>query len=453
MIHKFCFDGTNVVLDVNSGAVHVVDDMAMNLLDGVRVLPGGEVELAPAPDSEGTEVQEARAEIEELVREGLLFSPDPLFGGYQPEPHNVTKALCLHLAHDCNLRCRYCFAGQGDFGGPRGLMPLATGQQALDLLLARSGNRRQVEVDFFGGEPLLNLGVLKDLVDYGRKRAAALDKEIKFTVTTNALLLTPDVGDYLNREQLSVVLSMDGRPQVHDRMRPFPGGRGSYSQVMANIAGFVASRNGADYYIRGTFTRHNLDFAADVLHLAGAGFNRISLEPVVAGPEDDYSFREQDLPRLAREYELLTRELLRLHRQGQPLDYFHFNIDLKGGPCLAKRLTGCGAGYEYLAVTPEGDIYPCHQFVGRDSYRMGNVSTGFSGQEIGNQFQQTHVYNKEDCRICWAKFLCSGGCHANAIAFNGELNRPYWIGCLIARKRLECALYLKAALAGVIDNQ
>lgn len=449
MIHKFNFNGTNMVLDVNSGAVHVVDELALGLLDRVRVLSGGEVELAPALAGQGAEFQDARSEIEELIREGLLFSPDPLPEGYQPEEQNVTKALCLHLAHDCNLSCRYCFAGQGHFGGPRGLMPLAIGQQALNLLLVRSGYRRQVEVDFFGGEPLLNLGVLQELVDYGRRRAADLGKEIKFTVTTNAVLLTPGVGDYLNREQLSVVLSLDGRPQVHDRMRPFPGGQGSYRQVLANIARFVASRNGADYYIRGTFTRHNLDFAADVLHLAGAGFSRISLEPVVAGPQDDYSFREQDLPRLAAEYELLTKELLRLHRQGRPLDYFHFNIELEGGPCLAKRLTGCGAGYDYLAITPEGDIYPCHQFVGQDNYRMGNVQTGLSGQRISNQFRQAHVYNKEDCRCCWAKFLCSGGCHANAIAFNSELNRPYQIGCLITRKRLECALYLKAALAGV----
>lgn len=452
MIHMFSFDDTNIVLDVNSGAVHVVDELVLNLLKGVRVLPGGKVEITEAITVGKSEFKEVRAEIEGLVQEGLLFSPDPLPGGYQPGEKDITKALCLHLAHDCNLRCRYCFAGQGDFGGPRGLMPLTTGQQALDMLFARSGQRRQVEVDFFGGEPLLNLGVLRELVDYGRKQAAALGKEIKFTVTTNALLLTPAVGDYLNQEQLSVVLSLDGRPRVHDRMRPYPGGGGSYRQVLDHAARFVASRSGTDYYIRGTFTRHNLDFAADVLHLAGAGFDRISLEPVVAGQGEDYAFREQDLTRLAAEYETLTRELLALYRQGRPLDYFHFNIDLDGGPCLAKRMTGCGAGYEYLAVTPEGDIYPCHQFVGRGHYQMGNVAIGIEGRGIGEQFRQAHVYSKVDCRTCWAKFLCSGGCHANAVAFNGDLGQPYRIGCQITRKRLECALYLKAVLAGVTND-
>lgn len=448
MIHQFTFDGMNIVLDVNSGAVHVVDNLTADLLEEIIIAPGGKVEFPPGKEYQTEEVGEVKSEIEGLVREGLLFSPEPLPQGYHPVVQGITKALCLHLAHDCNLSCRYCFAGQGHFGGPRGLMSAEVGQVALDLLLSRSGPRRRVEVDFFGGEPLLNLEVLKKLVQYGRERALARGKEIKFTVTTNVLLLTPAVGDYLNREQLSAVLSLDGRPEVHNRMRPFPGGAGSYQQVLENAARFVESRGGADYYIRGTFTRHNLDFAADVLHLTGLGFDRVSLEPVVAGPEDDYSFREGDLPRLAAEYETLTRELLALYRRGSPLDYFHFNLDLDGGPCLAKRLTGCGAGYEYLAVTPEGDIYPCHQFVGRPSFNMGNVRTGLQGEQIAKQFQQAHVYNKDDCRSCWAKFLCSGGCHANAVSFNNSLVRPYRTGCILTRKRLECALYFKAALAG-----
>ncbi|MEW5952436.1 MAG: thioether cross-link-forming SCIFF peptide maturase [Bacillota bacterium] len=447
MIHKFTFDGANIVLDVNSGAVHVFDDLAAGLLEELPITPEGRVEFPPGKAGRPAEAQ---AEIEGLVREGLLFSPEPLPRGYHPADRGITKALCLHLAHDCNLRCRYCFAGQGHFGGPRGLMSVETGKKALDLLLSRSGPRRRVEVDFFGGEPLLNLGVLKELVRYGRDKAVALGKEIKFTVTTNALLLTPAVGDYLNREQLSAVLSLDGRPEIHDRMRPFPGGAGSYRQALENAARFVESRAGADYYVRGTFTRYNLDFAADVLHLAGLGFNRVSLEPVVAGPEDDYSFREEDLPRLLSEYEVLTRELLTLYRRGRPLDYFHFNIDLAGGPCLAKRLSGCGAGYEYLAVTPEGSIYPCHQFVGRPGFSMGNVRSGLQEGPIAQQFQQAHVYNKDDCRSCWAKFLCSGGCHANAVSFNNSLVQPYRTGCVITRKRLECALYLKAAVAGII---
>lgn len=442
MVHAFTFDDTNIVLDVNSNTVHVVDEPAFKLIQSYPGAAPEQLRQQYGPVYGQDVVQEILVEIQDLISQGLLYAPDPLPGGYQPQAGDAVKALCLHLAHDCNLRCRYCFAGQGDFGGPRGLMSQAVGRRALDFLMEVSGSRRHVEVDFFGGEPLLNKPVMEDLVQYGRERARRANKEIKFTLTTNALLLDDETQRFVGENQLAVVLSIDGRPQVHDNMRPFPGGRGSYATVMDRIRRFVASPHCDDYYVRGTFTRHNLDFARDVIHLIEAGFDRVSVEPVVAPQDMDYALREQDVPGLLEEYDSLTRYLLARHNQGRPVDFFHFNIDLEQGPCLPKRLTGCSAGSEYLAVTPEGDLYPCHQFVGREEYKMGHVFGGFRNQ-IACQFQNAHIYNKDQCRQCWAKFNCSGGCHVNALNFNGNLLEPYGLGCLLARKRLECAIYLK----------
>jgi len=443
VIHAFSFDGTFIVLDVNSDTVHVVDEPAFHIIKDYEGMSAGEI-ISKYETVYGAEtVREILLEIDELVGTGRLFAPDPLPNGYRPPENETVKALCLHLAHDCNLRCRYCFAGQGDFGGERDLMPLEVGRAAIDFLMEASRDRRHVEVDFFGGEPLLNRSVLLDLVDYGKDRSRVKGKEIKFTLTTNAILLDPEMQRFIGENDLAVVLSVDGRPRVHDRMRPTPVGTGSYRIVMDRISQFVHSPYCGEYYIRGTFTRHNCDFSADVRHLAEAGFEHISVEPVVAGADTDYAFREEDVDVLLEEYENLTRYLLQRHRQGRPVDFFHFNIELENGPCLSKRLTGCSAGSEYLAVTPAGDLYPCHQFVGREDYKVGSVINGIVNKRSAELFGRAHIYNKKECQECWARFHCSGGCHANALAFNGNLLEPYRLGCLLARKRLECALYLK----------
>lgn len=443
MLHKFEFDGARIVLDVHSGAVHEVDELAWRLLDEYKAIPEPELIEKYSANYGAEEVTTAIAEIEQLERDGLLFSPDPFAGTYNSPAGGITKALCLHLAHSCNLSCRYCFAGQGRFGGADELMHAEIGKAAIDFVIGKSGSRKNLNIDFFGGEPLLNFKVLKELVAYGRKRGNEEGKEIQFTVTTNALLLNSEISSFLNQEGISAVLSLDGRREVHDHMRPAPGGGGSYERVLERIRSFVDSRNGLNYTIRGTFTRCNLDFCADVLHMADLGYKYLSVEPVVATGEADYAIREEDLPALFSQYEQLVRELLRRREEGRPVDFFHFNIDLEGGPCLPKRLTGCGAGYEYLAVAPNGDLYPCHQFVGRPDFLLGNVHDGLVNGDIEAAFRRAHVYNMEECEDCWAKFYCSGGCHANAELFNGTIYKPYRLGCALMKKRLECALYLK----------
>lgn len=444
MIHKFIFDDFRFVLDVNSGALHLVDEVVWDLLEGYPLLQPEKLAARYAGVYSRQEVAEATEEIEQLVQEGLLFTGDPLGGSWEPPGHQIVKALCLHLAHTCNLKCRYCFAGQGAFGESRGLMPLAVGQQAIDFLLSASGPRRHVEVDFFGGEPLLNFSVLEHLVSYGREKASLLGKEIKYTVTTNAMLLNDRIGGYLNDNRVSVILSLDGRREVHDKLRVFPDGSGSYGIVLKNTSHFLNSYPNVDYFLRGTFTRYNLDFASDVLHMVDLGFPKVSVEPVVAFEGEDYALCEEDLPLVYAEYEHLTRELLARFHRGQKVDFYHFDIDLEGGPCLLKRLSGCGAGYEYLAVTYKGDLYPCHQFVGRPEYCMGDVYNGIVRDDLRDLFRHAHVYSKEGCSDCWAKFYCSGGCHANAHASNGSIHKPYQLACRLMQKRLECALYLQA---------
>lgn len=450
MLHKFSIDGTNLVLDVHSGALHQVDDLTWDVLDDYTQLNRDEI-IAKYQHCNQQEVEEVLAEIEQLTKEGLLFSADPLAGEYTPK-EGLVKALCLHIAHDCNLRCRYCFAGQGPFGGDRSLMNVETGKQAIDFLLRQSAGRKHVEVDFFGGEPLMNFGVVKELVQYGREKADGLGKVIKFTLTTNGMLLDEQVQQYLVDNNISVVLSLDGRPAVHDQMRPTCGDKGSYDKVFKNIKAMVEKNPPGGYYVRGTYTRHNLDFSQDVLHMIDQGFVDISVEPVIAGPDDEYALREQDLPQLRQEYQKLTRAILDLYAQRKEVNFFHFNIDLDGGPCLAKRLSGCGAGHEYLAVTPDGALYPCHQFVGRPEFQVGHVSDGALNKDICHTFRDAHVYNKESCTGCWAKYHCSGGCHANAQSFNNDLLKPHQLGCELAKMRLECALYLKAKLHQLEDN-
>lgn len=443
MLHKFEFGGTKIVLDVHSGAVHEVDELAWLMLDEYKALARPELLEKFCKRYDAEEVAMAVAEIEQLEQSGLLFSPDPYEGKYNSPVGGITKALCLHLAHSCNLSCRYCFAGQGRFGGADELMPAGIGRSAIDFLIGKSGSRKNLNIDFFGGEPLLNFQVLKELVAYGRLRGREKGKEIQFTVTTNTLPLNSEISNYLNQEGLSTVLSLDGRREVHDKMRPTPGGGGSYELVLKRIRNFVDSRDGLNYIIRGTFTGYNLDFCADVLHMADLGYKNLSVEPVVATGEADYAIRAEDLPALFSQYEQLARELLLRREEGRPVDFFHFNIDLEGGPCLPKRLTGCGAGYEYLAVAPNGDLYPCHQFVGRPGFLMGNVREGLVNGDLEAVFRNAHVYNMEDCADCWAKFYCSGGCHANAELFNSSIYKPYRLGCALMKKRLECALYLK----------
>jgi uncharacterized protein len=444
-IHRFTQNGLHIVLDVNSGAVHVVDKPTYEVLGVFSGDNDDEVLAVFNGIYDSVILDEVMAELRLLIRQNVLFTPAidsvPAF-----DERPLVKSLCLHVAHDCNLRCGYCFAGTGDFGHGRGLMPAAVAERAVDFIIENSGQRRHCELDFFGGEPLLNMDVVRQTVGYVRAREAQTGKLFKLTLTTNAVLLDDDIIAYLNEQNISLVLSLDGRREVHDRMRPYADGSGSFDEVITRIRRLVDSRDGKNYYMRGTFTAYNLDFAADVAAMADFGFEQLSVEPVVA-TEGDYALKEEHLPVLFRQYDELTRHYLERRRTGRPYEFFHFNLDLDHGPCLAKRLSGCGAGHEYFAVTPQGDLYPCHQFVGREQYLLGNVFDGVKRPELSQRFRKTHVLTKAACRACWARFFCSGGCHANAELFNGTIDEPYSLGCELQKKRLECALMIQAQLA------
>ena len=459
MIHQFKNNGYYIVLDVNSGSVHVVDELVYELVPAVEELIEGDC----APDSAvllekledrfsaypAAELKEALEEILSLKEAGMLYAPDiyEKYVGDFTERKTVVKALCLHIAHDCNLACKYCFAEEGEYHGRRALMSFETGKKALDFLVANSGNRINLEVDFFGGEPLMNWQVVKDLVLYGRSLEAEHHKKFRFTLTTNGILLNDEVMEFVNKEMSNVVLSIDGRKEVNDRMRPHRGGQGSYDEIVPKFQKLAESRGQMNYYVRGTYTHYNLDFSRDVMQLADLGFEQISVEPVVAGPEDDYALREEDLDILMKEYDRLAVELLERRKAGKPVNFFHFMIDLEGGPCVAKRLSGCGSGTEYLAVTPWGDLYPCHQFVGEEQFLMGNVDEGVIRTDIRDDFKKCNVYAREKCRNCFARFYCSGGCSANSYHFHGNINDVYDLGCELQKKRIECAIMIKAALA------
>ena len=450
MIHQYRSNGYNIVMDINSGAVHIVDDVVYDVLPLLEEKKREEDILAVLSGKYSEEaVREALSECRELEEAGVLFTEDVYENAIENFSHRptVVKALCLHIAHDCNLACRYCFAEEGEYHGRRALMSFEVGKQALDFLIANSGNRRNLEVDFFGGEPLMNWQVVKDLVKYGREQEKKHGKNFRFTLTTNGVLLDDEVMEFCNREMANVVLSIDGRKEVHDFMRPFRKGKGSYDLIVPKFRKFAESRNQDRYYVRGTFTRHNLDFAKDVLHLADLGFKQISVEPVVALPEEEYALREEDIPQICEEYDRLAAEMIKRHREGKEFNFFHFMIDLTGGPCVYKRLSGCGSGTEYLAVTPWGDFYPCHQFVGEEAFLMGNVFDGLKASELQEEFKGCNVYAEEKCRNCFAKFYCSGGCAANAYKFHGSINDAYDVGCELQRKRIECAVMIKAALA------
>ena len=450
VIHQYKNNGYNIVLDVNSGAVHVVDDVVYDVLPYLEKKETAATILEALNGSyPEADIKGAIEECRELEKAGVLFTEDT----YQPAIENfkkrstVVKALCLHIAHDCNLACRYCFAEEGEYHGRRALMSYETGKQALDFLIANSGNRRNLEVDFFGGEPLMNWKVVKDLVRYGREQEKIHDKNFRFTLTTNGVLLNDEIMEFCNKEMANVVLSIDGRKEVNDKMRPFRKGTGSYDLIVPKFQKFADSRNQERYYARGTFTHENLDFSNDVLHLADLGFKQISVEPVVAKPEEPYALREEDLPKIFEEYDKLAKIMVEREKKGEGFTFFHFMIDLTGGPCVYKRLSGCGSGTEYLAVTPWGDLYPCHQFVGEEQFLMGNVWDGVKNTEIRDEFKCCNVYTKEKCRNCFARFYCSGGCAANAWNFHGNINDAYDIGCELQRKRVECAIMIKAALA------
>ena len=449
MIHQFKNNGYNIVMDVCSGAVHVVDDVVYDVIsvyekegrEGVLKALSGKY-----PDGD---LEEALQETEELKKEGLLFTEDT-YKDYIVDfksRKTVVKALCLHVAHDCNLGCKYCFAEEGEYHGRRAIMSYEVGKKALDFLIENSGNRRNLEVDFFGGEPLMNWEVVKQLVAYGRSREKEAGKNFRFTLTTNGMLMTDEVIDFLNKEMANVVLSIDGRKEVNDRMRPTRNGKGSsYDIIMPKFKKFAKLRGDKSYYIRGTFTRYNLDFANDVLHFADEGFDEISVEPVVASPDEDYAIRKEDLPQILAEYDRLAKEYVKRRKEGRGFTFFHFMIDLSQGPCVAKRLSGCGSGTEYLAVTPWGDLYPCHQFVGQEEFLLGNVDQGIVNTAVRDEFKACNVYAKEACKDCFARFYCSGGCAANAWNFSGSITGAYDIGCEMQKKRIECALMIQAAL-------
>jgi len=448
MIHRYKLGGMNVVLDINSGAVHAVDDVAYDMIgafgEGSREdVVGGIFQKYKDSGVTLEDVLECYDEIEELKRAGTLFAPDTfadMAGELKARTSGVVKALCLHVAHTCNLNCEYCFASQGKFHGERALMSFETGKAALDFLVANSGSRRNLEVDFFGGEPLMNFDVVKRLVDYARGIEKEAGKRFRFTLTTNGVLIDDEVIDFANRECSNVVLSLDGRREVHDRFRVDYLGNGSFDKIVPKFRKLVERRGGKDYYMRGTFTHFNPDFLKDIETMLDLGFTELSMEPVVCAEGDPYALTKEDLPVVLEQYEKLAQLLIKRRREGRPFTFYHYMIDLKGGPCIYKRISGCGSGTEYMAVTPWGDLYPCHQFVGEEAFRLGDVWHGVTNKEIQNEFASCNVYAREECRDCWARLYCSGGCAANAYHATGSVKGIYSMGCELFKKRIECAI-------------
>lgn len=452
MIHRFTKKGLNFLLDVNSGAVHLLDDVSYavsGLIDEkmTETCPDAIVEVLPQYDAAA--VREAYAELYDLKKNGQLFADDDYIDVSKYIPVGApVKALCLHVAHDCNLRCQYCFASTGDFGTGRKIMPFEVAKKAIDFVISRSGKRRNIEVDFFGGEPLMAWDTVKQTIDYARSIEEEHGKKFRFTITTNGLLLDDEKIDYINANMDNVVLSLDGRPSVNDEMRKTVSGAGSYDIIVPKFQKLVEKRDPKlDYYARGTFTGKNLDFAEDVVHIADEGFDRLSVEPVAAEDGCGYELTEADLDKIYAEYDRLTDIMEARRKEGKPFHFFHFMVDLNQGPCVVKRLRGCGAGYEYVAVTPEADIYPCHQFVGNEAFKQGSVLDGSFDMDIAHKFASMNIYTREKCGDCWAKFYCSGGCSAANHNFSHDLNVPYEMGCKMEKKRLECAIYLKAVEA------
>lgn len=444
MIHKYFLNDNYIVLDVESGSVHIVDELTYDILEDSQNLSTEELINKYSNKYDKSNIETALEEIEILKSEELLFSEKSNYEEINYNPTNIIKAMCLHVAHDCNLKCKYCFAAQGNFKGERTLMDLETGKKSLEFLAKNSGNRRNLEVDFFGGEPLMNFEVVKELVYYGRELEKIYNKNFRFTITTNGVLLTDDKIDFINEHMDNVVLSLDGRKEINDFIRPTLNEKGSFDIIVPKFKKLIDSRGEKDYYIRGTFTKFNKDFRKDLKEFYDLGFKKVSIEPVVTDPDEPYALTEEDLEEILKEYEEFSKEYIDIRKEDKEFLFFHYMIDLSQGPCVVKRLVGCGAGSEYIAVTPEGDIYPCHQFVGEKEFLLGTLDEGITNLELRDNFKCANVLNKTECESCFAKYYCSGGCHANAYFNNGDFLKPYEIGCEMERKRVECAISILA---------
>lgn len=447
LIHKFKQDGNYFVLDVNTGAVHVVDKLVYDILEDNRLRNKAQIlkELGNKYNKE--ELSEAYDEIQELAEEGIIYSQD----NYEEIAHSsmddrdYIKAICLNVIHGCNLRCKYCFADEGEYHGHSGVMSVETAKKAIDYVIKRSGPRKNIEIDLFGGEPTLIMDNIKEIIQYARDNEKKWNKNIRFTMTTNATLLTPDMMDYMDKEMGNIILSLDGRKEVNDNVRIKPDNSGSYDDIVPNIKEMIKRRTkGKTYYIRGTFTRDNIDFYEDVMAMINEGFRELSIEPVVLEDNHPLSLREEDLPQIFENYDKLYYEMKKRKQDGDEFKFYHFNIDLDGGPCVYKRISGCGAGFEYVAITPQGEVYPCHQFVGKEEYKLGDIYEDTFNSDLAKKFKKAHIYNKPKCKDCWARFYCSGGCQANNVNFNRDMKIPYEIGCKMQKKRIECAIALKA---------
>ena len=451
MVHQYKLNGYDIVLDTASGSVHLVDDVAYDIIEMYKSRSADEIcaEIcAKYPDVTRSDVLECLDDVAELESTHKLFTPDDyeqLAADYKGSSH-VIKALCLHVAHTCNLNCSYCFASQGKYHGERAIMSFEVGKRALDFLVENSGTRRNLEVDFFGGEPLMNWQVVKDLVAYARSIEKDAGKNFRFTLTTNGVLLDDEVTEFCNREMHNVVLSLDGRKEVNDRFRVDVAGNGSYERIVPNFQRFVAKRGDKSYYMRGTYTHYNTDFTNDLFHMADLGFTELSMEPVVCAPGDPCALTEEDFPVLCEQYEILAKDMLRRWREGKPITFYHYMVDLKHGPCIYKRVTGCGSGTEYMAVTPWGELFPCHQFVGDPKYSLGNIWDGVTNAAAQEEFRACNAYSRPDCKDCWARLYCSGGCAANSYHATGSIGGVYEYGCRLFKKRMECAIMLQAAM-------
>ena len=448
LVHKFIQDGDYYLIDVNSGSVHIIDELIYNMVGADELLDKEDVINNLKDKWSKEEIEEAYEELLDLVKEEVLYSKDLYeeIAMAEDESESYIKALCLNVVHDCNLRCKYCFADEGEYKGCRKPMSAEVGKRAIDYVLENSGNIKNIEVDLFGGEPLMVFDTIKEIVDYAKEKDKLYNKNIRFTMTTNATLLNDEIIDYIDKNMGNIILSIDGRKEVNDNVRIRVDGSGCYDRILPNIKKMVDRRDPSkQYYARGTFTRENTDFFEDVMALANEGFSEISIEPVVLPDSHNLSIRSEDLPKIYEQYDMLYKEMLRrAENNDNPFKFYHFNIDLNGGPCVYKRIAGCGAGHEYVAITPDGDIYPCHQFVGNEEFLLGNINSGIKNKNLSKDFKNAHIYNKPKCKECWARFYCSGGCQANNFNFNGDIHVPYEIGCEMQKKRIECAIALKA---------
>lgn len=454
MIHQYKLNGFNIVIDICSGSIHAVDEVAYDIIGMYKDKTADEIcaeILEKYKDREDVTEEEVRlciSDVQTLENAGKLFTPDtfePEADRFKAKSGNIIKALCLHVAHTCNLNCGYCFASQGNYHGDRGIMSFEVGKRALDFLVENSGNRTNLEVDFFGGEPLMNWDVVKQLVNYARSIEKEAGKNFRFTLTTNGVLIDDDVIEFANKEMHNVVLSLDGRKEIHDAVRVDYAGNGSWDRIVPKFQKFVKERGNREYYMRGTFTHANPDFTKDINVMLDLGFNKLSMEPVVCAPEDAAALTQEDMPIVLEQYEILAKDMLKKEKEGNPYTFYHYMIDLKGGPCIYKRISGCGSGTEYMAVTPWGDLYPCHQFVGEEKFRLGNVFDGVTNNEVREDFRSCNVYARPECKDCWAKLYCSGGCAANAYHATGSIRGIYEYGCELFKKRMECAIMMQVA--------